>query len=107
MVVARQLGNAWRRERVRIEARSTLGAGEAGRADHQRRVVYQRRVAQASRRSGASMNTAVPAPGDGPDGRGGDQEAAGADLEPEADGDPPNQVRGFAPADPFRARGAP
>ena len=30
------------RERVGIEARSALGAGEAGRADHQRRVVYQR-----------------------------------------------------------------
>ena len=30
------------RERVGLEARSTLGAGEAGGADHQGRVVYQR-----------------------------------------------------------------
>src|SRR5260370_39035790 len=38
----------WRRERVRNEARSALGAGKAGRADHQERVVYQRGRLQAS-----------------------------------------------------------
>src|SRR5438105_11964290 len=53
----------WRRERVGTEARSALDAGEAGRADHQSRVVYsmEERHASAASQHAAVSHSAGPA----------------------------------------------